>query len=63
MRVGIFYYGTEVRDRGLGQLSQLLADLGHETMIVSRAPNSDDVVTQFQDAKVIQLPLERGWLS
>lgn len=56
MKFGIVYYGTEARDRGLDQLAQSLRQLGHDPMIVNRAPRSGQGVKEFNGTPVIQVP-------
>lgn len=63
MRVGIFYYGTEAKNRGLGQLSESLIALGHEPLIVTRSPKSGKMVRQFNNTSVIQIPLSPSHCS
>lgn len=63
MKFGIVYYGTEARDRGLDQLAQSLRQLGHEPVIVNRAPRSGQRVTEFNGTPVIQFPRRVNALS
>ncbi|RLE43896.1 hypothetical protein DRJ22_06400 [Candidatus Woesearchaeota archaeon] len=56
MRLGIFYYGTDAKNRGLGQLSESLRELGHEPIIVTRRPRSGKTIREFNNIPVIQVP-------
>lgn len=63
MNFGIFYYGTEPRDRGLAQLAQLLSELGHKPLIVCRKGKYVQRIPEFQGVPVVQLPLKSGAYS
>jgi len=63
LRIGIIYYGTQAKNRGLDQLAQALLELGHEPFIVSRNKANAEQVDRLNGVPVIQLPKNPGRLS
>jgi len=59
-RFALVHYGVNPRDRDLDQLAQLLRQLGHEALIISRSPRSGDGRTVFNGTPVILVPGKIG---